>query len=171
MKQLAAHFAGFDKVDNAQMIQMERLFIAKLVPSFDASTDVPKKDLDDRSDVRRRPRHRRRDLAGNSKLERNPVGRHAVYDATFGQFVRREFFQRLATVYGDTLTPFFTARSQTNFQITRGAIDDLFVHSLANDPEFGAHNRAFPRRARLRIGRRRVAAFARRGACGGIIFC
>ena len=39
----SAIFASLDKVDNAQMIQMERPFIAKLVPGFDASTDVPKK--------------------------------------------------------------------------------------------------------------------------------
>lgn len=34
---------GLDKVDNAQMIQLERTFLAKLVPGFPESTDEPKK--------------------------------------------------------------------------------------------------------------------------------
>ena len=32
---------------------------------------------------------------------------HMVYDPLFGQLVRREFFQRLAPLFGDSLTPFF----------------------------------------------------------------
>jgi methane monooxygenase component A beta chain len=138
-----AVFAGFDKVDNAQMIQMERLFIAKLVPGFDASTDVPKK-IWTTDPIYAGARSAVEEIwQGIQDWNEILWAGHAVYDATFGQFVRREFFQRLATVYGDTLTPFFTAQSQTYFQITRGAIDDLFIYSLANDPEFGAHNRAF----------------------------
>jgi methane monooxygenase component A beta chain len=139
----SATFAGFDKVDNAQMIQMERLFIAKLVPGFDASTDVPKK-IWTTDPIYAGARAAVEEIwQGIQDWNEILWAGHCVYDALFGQFVRREFFQRLATVYGDTLTPFFTAQSQTYFQITRGAMEDLFVYCLANDPEFGAHNRTF----------------------------
>ncbi|MDJ0448375.1 aromatic/alkene monooxygenase hydroxylase subunit beta [Methylocystis sp. JR02] len=139
----SATFAGLDKVDNAQMIQMERLFIAKLVPGFDASTDVPKK-IWTTDPIYAGARSAVEEIwQGIQDWNEILWAGHAVYDATFGQFARREFFQRLATVYGDTLTPFFTAQSQTYFQTTRGAIEDLFVYCLANDPEFGAHNRTF----------------------------
>ncbi len=58
---------------------------------------------------------------------------HNVYDPLFGVFARREFFQRIAPHFGDSLTPFFTAQAQTYFQVTRTAISDLFFESLAND--------------------------------------
>jgi methane monooxygenase component A beta chain len=34
----------FRNLDNAQMIQLERTFLAKLVPDFPESTDEPKKE-------------------------------------------------------------------------------------------------------------------------------
>lgn len=139
----SATFAGLDKVDNAQMIQMERLFIAKLVPGFDASTDIPKKLWTSDSiyaGARSTVEHIWQGIQDWNEIL---WATHGVYDALFGQFARREFFQRLATVYGDTLTPFFTAQSQTYFQIARGAMQDLFVTCLANDEEFGASNRVF----------------------------
>jgi methane monooxygenase component A beta chain len=72
-------------------------------------------------------------------------GVHAVYDSIFGQFVRREFFGRMAAHYGDSLTPFFLAQSQTYFQINRAGIQDLYLTCLANDPAFAGHNRRWLR--------------------------
>jgi len=66
---------------------------------------------------------------------------HGVYDPLFGQFVRREFFQRLAPRFGDNLTPFFINQSQTYFQITKAGVQDLYYTTLADDPEFGDYNR------------------------------
>ena len=103
IRQSATIFAGLDKVDNAQMIQMERLFIAKLVPGFDASTDVPKK-IWTTDPIYAGARSAVEEIwQGIQDWNEILWSAHAVYDATFGQFVRREFFQRLATVYGDTL--------------------------------------------------------------------
>ncbi len=70
---------------------------------------------------------------------------HNVYDPLFGVFARREFFQRIAPHFGDSLTPFFTAQAQTYFQVTRTAISDLFFESLANDSQFGDYNRTYLR--------------------------
>jgi hypothetical protein len=39
---LTAGFAALDKVDNAQMIHLQRSFIAELVPGLDDSTHAPK---------------------------------------------------------------------------------------------------------------------------------
>ncbi len=70
---------------------------------------------------------------------------HGVYDAIFGQFVRRDFFGRLASHYGDNLTPFFIAQSQTYYQINKAGIQDLYLTCLANDPEFSDLNRRWLR--------------------------
>ena len=142
---LTAAFAAFDKVDNAQMIQLQRSFIAKLVPGLDASTAAPKETWLT-SPVYNGARTLVQELwQGIQDWNEILWVAHNVYDPIFGVFVRREFFQRLAPQFGDSLTPFFTAQAQTYFQVTRGAVSDLYLGSLANDPEFGDLNRTFLR--------------------------
>ncbi|GEO42677.1 hypothetical protein SAE02_68250 [Skermanella aerolata] len=141
----SAAFAALDKLDIAQMIQLERTFIAKLVPVCTDSTDAPKRVwLED--PVYRGARKTVEELwRGIHDCNEILWSVHAVYDSLFGQFVRREFFQRLAPYFGDTLTPFFVNQAQTYYQITRGAISDLYLHCLADDPEFSSYNRRFLR--------------------------
>jgi methane monooxygenase component A beta chain len=141
----SATFAAFDKVDSAQMIQLERVFLAKVVPGFPESTDGPKQVwLTD-------PIYKSARLAveemwqGIQDFNEILWAVHGVYDPIFGQFARREFFNRLASHYGDSLTPFFINQMQTYFQITKAAMSDLFFYSLAEDPEFGDHNRKWYR--------------------------
>ena len=134
-------FWGFDKIDLAQMIQLERGFLAKLVPGFDESTAIPKAEWTT-GKVYQGAR-----LAVEGIWQdvfdwnESVYAAHAVYDALFGQFVRREFFLRLATKFGDNLTPFFINQSQTYFQIAKVGVQDLYYTSLANDVEFGDYNR------------------------------
>nr|WP_244500417.1 methane monooxygenase [Methyloceanibacter methanicus] len=137
----SATFAALDKVDSAQMIQLERVFLAKCVPGFPESTDGPKKVwLTD-------PIYKSARLTveemwqGIQDFNEILWAVHGVYDPIFGQFTRREFFNRLASHYGDSLTPFFIDQMQTYFQINKAALSDLFFYSLAEDPEFGDHNR------------------------------
>ena len=141
---VSATFWGFDKIDIAQMIQLERGYLAKLT-GIDESTDVPKQEWTGGSVYR----GARLAVEGiwqdvfdwNESL----FAVHAVYDALFGQFVRREFFQRLAPRFGDNLTPFFINQAQTYFQITKSDAQDYFYTCLANDVEFGDYNRTLLR--------------------------
>jgi methane monooxygenase component A beta chain len=132
---------GFDKIDNAQMIQLERTFLAKLVPGFPESTDAPKKEWT-QGQIYKGAREAVQDI-WQATYDWNEIiwSGHMVYDPLFGQFVRREFFQRLASYYGDTLTPFILNQAQLYFSQTKGITSDIFFECLANDAEFGDYNR------------------------------
>jgi len=137
---VSATFWGFDKVDLAQMIQLERGFLAKIVPGFDESTAVPKKEWTTGN------------IYKSARLAVEGIWQdvfdwneslfsvHAVYDALFGQFVRREFFLRLAPKFGDNLTPFFINQAQSYYGITKLDVQDYFYTTLVADTEFGEYN-------------------------------
>lgn len=132
---------GFDKVDNAQMIQLERTFLAKLVPGFPESTAEPKKEWTEGA-IYKGARETVEEI-WQATYDWNEIlwSCHMVYDPLFGQFVRREFFQRLSSYYGDTLTPFFINQMQVYFSQTKAITSDMFFECLGDDPEFGDYNR------------------------------
>ncbi len=136
---------GFDKVDNAQMIQLERTFLAKLVPGFPESTDEPKREWTQGA-IYKGARETVQDI-WQATYDWNEIlwSCHMVYDPLFGQFVRREFFQRLSSYYGDTLTPFFINQMQLYFSQTKGITADMFFECLGDDAEFGDYNRRMMR--------------------------
>ncbi|OAI18858.1 MULTISPECIES: aromatic/alkene monooxygenase hydroxylase subunit beta [Methylomonas] len=136
---------GFDKVDNAQMIQLERTFLAKLVPGFPESTDEPKREWTQGA-IYKGARETVQDI-WQATYDWNEIlwSCHMVYDPLFGQFVRREFFQRLSSYYGDTLTPFFINQMQLYFSQTKGITSDMFFECLGDDAEFGDYNRRMMR--------------------------
>ncbi|WP_020174570.1 aromatic/alkene monooxygenase hydroxylase subunit beta [Methyloferula stellata] len=138
-----ATFAALDKVDCAQMIQLERNFLAKVVPGFPESTEGPKNIwLSD--PIYKSARTTVEEFwQGIQDFSEILWAVHGVYDPLFGQFARREFFGRMAAHYGDSLTPFFLSQTQTYFQTTKAAMSDLFFYSLGDDPEFGDHNRTW----------------------------
>ena len=131
---------GLDKVDNAQMIQAERTFLAKLVPGFDESTAVPKNEWT-KGAIFKSARETVEQI-WQETYDWNEIlfSGHMVYDPLFGQFVRREFFLRLASYYGDNLTPFFVNQMQLYHSQTKGITTDMFHTCLAADPEFGEYN-------------------------------
>jgi methane monooxygenase component A beta chain len=141
----SATFAALDKVDNAQMIQLERNFLSKVVPGFPESTEGPKKVW--LTDPIYKGARETVELLWQDIQDFNEIlwAVHGVYDPIFGQFARGEFFSRLSAHYGDNLTPFFLNQTQLYFQTTKGALTDLFFHSLGDDPEFGDHNRTWYR--------------------------
>jgi methane monooxygenase component A beta chain len=133
---------GFDKVDNAQSFQLERVFLSKLVPGFPESTDEPKQEWT-KGKIFKGARETVQDI-WQATYDWNEIvwATHSVYDALFGQFVRREFFQRVSAHFGDTLTPFFINQAQIHFANARNITGDIFFEEgLANDAEFGDYNR------------------------------
>lgn len=54
--------------------------------------------------------------------------------------MRREFFLRLSSYYGDNLTPFFINQMQLYQSQTKGITTDMFYTCLSADPKFGAYN-------------------------------
>jgi len=136
-------FAAFDKVDNAQMIQLERSFLAKVVTGFEESTDAPKKIWLEEPAYQGARNFVEEIWQGTYDHMESLFTLHMLYDPLFGQLVRKEFFQRLATNNGDGLTPFFINQAQTYAHIVKDDMKDLFVRCLADDPEFSDHNRAW----------------------------
>ncbi|MDD2759513.1 MAG: methane monooxygenase, partial [Methylomonas sp.] len=135
-------FIGFDKVDNAQSFQLERVFLSKLVPGFPESTEEPKQEWTQGA-IFKGAREAVQDI-WQATYDWNEIiwSTHVVYDALFGQFVRREFFQRASTHFGDTLTPFFINQAQIHFANAKAITSDMFFdEGLANDAEFGDYNR------------------------------
>ncbi len=134
-------FIGLDKVDNAQMIQLERTFLAKLFTGLQESTDAPKAEWT-QGKIYKGAREAVEDL-WQATYDWNELiwSVHGVYDPLFGQFVRREFFQAVAPFYGDNLTSFFINQQQLYFQQTKVVTGDIFFECLANDAEFGDYNR------------------------------
>lgn len=131
---------GFDKVDNAQMIQMERTFLSKIVAGFDESTNVPKAEWTKGAIYKGAREAVEKIWQEIYDWNESIFAVHHVFDALFGQFVRREFFARTASYHGDTLTPFFINQMQLYFNQTKGITNDIFHTCLASDPQFGAHN-------------------------------
>jgi methane monooxygenase component A beta chain len=138
-------FAALDKVDNAQMAQLVRTFISKLVPGYSDSPDAGKREWT-KGTIYKSARETVESIWQDT-YDWNEIAfaAHSVYDPLFGQLVRREFFQRLAPAFGDSLTPFLVAGMQTSFQTTKAAMADVFYYCLADDPEYAGYNRRWLR--------------------------
>ena len=70
-----ATFAGFDKVDNAQIIQLERNFLSKVSPGFPEFHRRAEEGLAYGPNLQGRPRDGRGILARHPGFQRNSVGR------------------------------------------------------------------------------------------------
>jgi methane monooxygenase component A beta chain len=134
-------FAAFDKVDNTQMTQLVRTFIAKIMPGYDESPAIGKKEWTEGAAYKSARETVQSMWQDTYDWNEIMFAVHMVYDPLFGQLVRREFFQRLAPVYGDSLTPFVMAGMQTYFHTTKAAMADLYHHCLDNDKNHGGFNR------------------------------
>lgn len=138
--------AGFDKNDAGQMIQMERILLGKIFPDFDPSLAVAKQAWT--QDALWRPAREfvEHIWMGVYDWVEQLWAIHGIYDHLFGQFVRREFFQRLAGLYGDTLTPFIQTQALSYHQQAGDALQAFCVKMLIEEePVYGAHNRRYLR--------------------------
>lgn len=132
---------GFDKNDAAQMIQMQRVFLSKLDEDFDPDL-AEAKDMWMNDPMWQGARSTVQELWQETMDWVEGIWAcHAVYDAIFGQYVRREVFQRVAPAYGDTLTPWVTAQASTYHQNAMNGTDALVHEMLLKDSKYGVHNK------------------------------
>ena len=133
--------AGFDKNDAAQMVQNQRVFINKILPSFPADlTDAKDAWLTD--PVYARARKTVEDLWQDTYDWAESIWSvHGVFDPIFGQFVRREFFSKIAARYGDNLTPWILSQSLTYFETAKKGTVKLMTNILPSDENVGEHNK------------------------------
>ncbi|MEE9356127.1 MAG: methane monooxygenase [Methylococcaceae bacterium] len=132
---------GFDKNDSAQMIQMQRVFLGKLDEDFNPDL-VRAKDMWMNDPMWQGARTTVQELWQETMDWLEGVWAcHSVYDAIFGQYVRREVFQRVAPAFRDTLTPWITVQASTYHQNALQGSNALFNKMLLEDPVYGAHNK------------------------------
>lgn len=135
-------FAAFHKDDSAQMPQYERVFLAKQIEGFSAEMDRPKS-VWTKSAIYAPIREAVEQVWGDTYDWVEILwAAHGVIDPIFGQFLRREFWQAEAPLYGDSITPWIINQAIGYHEYAKAGVRDLFDRCLANDPEFGNHNRA-----------------------------
>lgn len=138
--------AGFDKNDEAQMIQMQRVLLSKVFPDFDPSTDSGKQAWTKGEAWKPGREFVERIWGETYDWVEQLWAIHGIYDDIFGQFVRREFFQRLAGIHGDSLTSLVQGQALTYHQQATDGLQALCLKMLVKDePVYGGHNRRYLR--------------------------
>lgn len=132
---------AFDKADAAQLVQTQRIFMNKLVPELPVDLVEPKA-IWMHSALFRTARNTIEKLWEETFDHIEVVwAAHAVFEPLFGQYVRREFWQRLGPLYGDTLTPWFMAQTIAFHHYAAQGMRALCFDALLGDPDFGDLNR------------------------------
>ncbi|AFM20509.1 Methane/Phenol/Toluene Hydroxylase (plasmid) [Mycolicibacterium chubuense NBB4] len=136
---------AIDHLDNAEMIQAEKVFLSKNVDGF--SEDVaPAREFWLSDPVYRTARGIVERLWGEVYDHIEIIfATFMVHEPLFGRFARQQFFHRLAPMHGDQLTPAIMWPTITAAQIDAKWAFELFGHALGQDPKFGEHNRALMR--------------------------
>jgi len=127
--------AGFDKNDAAQMIQTQRVFLNKILPSFPADP-ANAKDVWLTDPIYADARKTVEELWQDTYDWAESIWSvHGVFDPIFGQFVRREFFSRIAPRYGDNLTPWIQSQTLTYFETAKKGTVKLMTVILPSDSD------------------------------------
>jgi len=136
---------ALDHLDNAQMIQAEKIYLAQVVEGFEADV-APARELWLSSPIYHTARGVVEQVWGDvyDHIEALFVT-YLVHEPLFGRFVRQQFFHRLAPLHGDTLTPAIVWSAITASEIDARWALELFGHTLAGDPKFGDYNRRLMR--------------------------
>lgn len=132
---------GFDKNDASQMVQMERVFLAKMIEGFEPGLERGK-EVWTTSPIYAGVRTAVEKLwARTFDWAEIMWATHAIIDPICGHFMRREFYQRVAPTYGDNVTPWILSQAGSYAQTAKLGIRKLYGPCLSEDPEFGEHNR------------------------------
>jgi len=133
---------AFDLLDNSQMIQMQRLYLSKLLPDqFKADVDSTR-ELWEKGDIYA-PAIKLVDELWDETSDHGEIlfVIYMVHEALYGRYVREIFMENHAGLFGDSLTGLFLPDMKRADQVARDWSFDLFHNILGNDPEFGPMNR------------------------------
>jgi hypothetical protein len=137
--------SSLDFLDNAQMIQAEKLYLAQVTDA--ATADVgPSKALwhDDAT------------WLGARKLVEEIWGEtydhieilfaiHVIHEPLFGRFVREGYFTQQASLHGDFITPRVLWNSVRGAEAAYSWAAELFGKTLGADPTFNDYNKRLMR--------------------------
>lgn len=136
---------AIDHLDNAEMIQAEKVFLSKNVDGFSADV-APARDFWLSDPAYRTARGVVEQLWGDVYDHIEILfAIFMVHEPLFSRFARQQFFHRLAPMHGDQLTPAIMWPTITAAEIDAKWAFELFRHALGQDPKFADHNRALMR--------------------------
>jgi hypothetical protein len=132
---------ALDYLDNAQMIQAEKVFLDQVSPH--ARADIaPSKQLWLHDPTWAGSRNVVEEIWGSSFDHIEILfAIHVVHEPLFGRFVREEFFSKAAALHGDQFTPPILGYAARGAQAANGWILELFGRNLTRDPKFGEYNK------------------------------
>jgi len=133
--------SSLDFLDNAQMIQAEKLYLAQV--SNQAKADVaPSKALWHEDRAWRGARRFVEEVWGETYDHIEILfAIHVIHEPLFGRLVREGFFSRHAAEHGDFITPRVLWYSIRGAEAACGWTAELFARTLAADPTFGEYNK------------------------------
>lgn len=137
--------SSLDFLDNAQLIQAEKLYLAQVTPQ--AKPDVgPSKALWQDDVIWRGARTFIEEVWGETYDHIEILfAIHVIHEPLFGRLVREGFFSHHAAAHGDVITPRVLWYSIRGGEAAYSWIAELFGRTLGADPTFGDYNKKLMR--------------------------
>jgi hypothetical protein len=137
--------SALDFLDNAQVIQAEKVYLAQVSPHARADVAPPKERWNGHPAWRGARAVIERLWGQTYDHIEILFALHVLHEPLFGRLARHELFTRQAGLHGDLLTPRVLAYSARAADAARGWIVELFARTLTGDPVFGRYNRQLMR--------------------------
>lgn len=133
--------SSVDFLDNAQMIQAEKVYLAQV--SDAAQADVgPSKTLWYEDTVWRGARQFVEEVWSETYDHIEILfAIHVIHEPLFGRFAREAFFSQHAPLHGDVFTPQVLEYSARAAEAAQTWSTELFARTLGKDPKFGSYNK------------------------------
>ncbi len=137
--------SSLDFLDNAQLIQAEKLYLAQVTD--DATADVaPSKALWHDDEAWRGARKFVEEVWGETYDHIEILfAIHVIHEPLFGRFVREGYFIQQAGLHGDFITPRVLWNSVRGAEAAYSWAAELFGKTLGADPTFNDYNKRLMR--------------------------
>lgn len=140
MIRVAVITGAMDHLDNAEMIQAEKVYLANAMDRFSPEM-APATAVWTSDPVYVGARHNvERMMASVYDHMEAIFAIFMVHEPLFGRYARQQYFQRAAAFHGDQLTPAVMWGTITGFELDAQWCFELFARVLGKDPKFGQYN-------------------------------
>jgi hypothetical protein len=137
--------SSLDFLDNAQMIQAEKVYLAQVTDGATAEV-APSKALWHDDAAWRGARAYVEEIWGETYDHIEILfAIHVIHEPLFGRFVREGFFGQQAALHGDVITPRVLWPSMRSAEAAHSWTVELFGKTLGSDPTFSDYNKRLMR--------------------------
>lgn len=137
--------SSLDYLDNAQMIQAEKLYLSQVTDSVTA--DFAAANVLWQEDAAWQGARRLVEEIWGEVFDHIEIlfVLHVIHEPLFGRFVREGFFSQQAAAHGDLFTPRILWSAVRSAELASRWVVELFGRTLAADPAFGDYNKRLMR--------------------------